>query len=151
MLWEFNRFLPEKPCQTGTLAKTLLFRLIDVELHNHLRHPTSGTIRSSRRQFRRLSLDTRQRPPRERLRSDGPLRVLPGSHVKGILSDDDIQLLAAQIAPVECLVPEGGVLAMRPLLVHASSKSSSEDSRRVLHIEYAASMILEEGLQLTIT
>lgn len=82
---------------------------------------------------------------------NGPLRVLPGSHVKGILSDDDIQLLAAQIAPVECLVPEGGVLAMRPLLVHASSKSSSEDSRRVLHIEYAASVILEEGLQLTIT
>src|SRR6266849_6933262 len=23
-LWEFNRFLPEKPCQTGTLAKTIL-------------------------------------------------------------------------------------------------------------------------------
>ena len=27
MLWEFNRLLPEKPCQTGTLV-----RLIDVEL-----------------------------------------------------------------------------------------------------------------------
>jgi hypothetical protein len=24
VLWEFNRFLPEKPCQTGTLAKTML-------------------------------------------------------------------------------------------------------------------------------
>src|SRR5271157_3202278 len=24
VLWEFNRFLPEKPCQTGTLAKTIL-------------------------------------------------------------------------------------------------------------------------------
>jgi len=66
---EFNRFLPGKPCQTRTLAKTLLFRLIDIELQNHLRHPTSGTIPSSRRQFRRLCLDTRQRPPRERLRS----------------------------------------------------------------------------------
>ena len=30
MLWKFNRFLPEKPCQTGTLAKTLLLMLIDV-------------------------------------------------------------------------------------------------------------------------
>ena len=29
-LWDFNRFLPEKPCQTGTLAKTLLLMLIDV-------------------------------------------------------------------------------------------------------------------------
>jgi len=24
VLWEFNRFLPEKPCQTGILAKTRL-------------------------------------------------------------------------------------------------------------------------------
>jgi hypothetical protein len=32
VLWEFNRFLPEKPCQTGALLKTLLLRLIGVEL-----------------------------------------------------------------------------------------------------------------------
>ena len=32
MLWEFNRFLPEKPCQTGTLVKRLLLMLIDVGL-----------------------------------------------------------------------------------------------------------------------
>jgi len=31
VLWEFNRFLPEKPCQTGSLAKRLLLMLIDVE------------------------------------------------------------------------------------------------------------------------
>src|SRR6266550_5063944 len=32
VLWEFNRFLPEKPCQTGTLAKRLLLMFIDVRL-----------------------------------------------------------------------------------------------------------------------
>jgi hypothetical protein len=32
MLWKFNRFLPEKPCQTGIFAKTLLLMLIDVAL-----------------------------------------------------------------------------------------------------------------------
>src|ERR1700730_13941304 len=32
MLWKFNRFLPEKPCQTGTLPKRLLLMLIDVGL-----------------------------------------------------------------------------------------------------------------------
>jgi hypothetical protein len=32
MLWKFNRFLSEKPCQTRTLAKTLLLMLIDVGL-----------------------------------------------------------------------------------------------------------------------
>src|ERR1700693_3569241 len=30
VLWEFNRFLPERPCQTRTLTKTLLLMLIDV-------------------------------------------------------------------------------------------------------------------------
>ena len=32
MLWKFNRFLPEKPCQMGTLAKRLLLMFIDVGL-----------------------------------------------------------------------------------------------------------------------
>ena len=32
MLWDFNRFLPEKPCQTGALAEMLLLMLIDVLL-----------------------------------------------------------------------------------------------------------------------
>jgi hypothetical protein len=32
LLWEFNRFLPEKPCQTGTLVKRLLLMLIDAGL-----------------------------------------------------------------------------------------------------------------------
>src|SRR5205823_13804594 len=31
-LWEFNRFLSEKPCQTGSLGKRLLLMLIDVGL-----------------------------------------------------------------------------------------------------------------------
>jgi len=45
-------FLPEKPCQTGTLVKRLLLMLINVGVSpNRLHHPTSGTIRSSRRQF----------------------------------------------------------------------------------------------------
>jgi hypothetical protein len=30
MLWKFNRFMPEKPCQTGTLVKRLLLMLIDI-------------------------------------------------------------------------------------------------------------------------
>jgi len=39
---------------------------------------------------------------------------------------------------------------MRPLLVHASSKSLSESPRRVLHIEYAASWVTEDGLELAV-
>ena len=31
-LWELNRLLSQKPCQTGTLAKRLLLMLIDIWL-----------------------------------------------------------------------------------------------------------------------
>ncbi len=35
--------------------------------------------------------------------------------VNSRVSDDDIHELAAQIRPIDCVVPQGGVLAMRPL------------------------------------
>jgi len=82
---------------------------------------------------------------------NGPLRVLPGSHVKGVLSDDDIEQLVQLIPAKDCLVPQGGVLAMSPLTVHASSKSHSDRSRRVVHIEYAACRSFGEGLELAMT
>jgi len=37
---------------------------------------------------------------------------------------------------------------MRPLIVHASSKAQSDRPRRVLHIEYADSPNLGDGLEL---
>lgn len=67
-----------------------------------------------------------------------------------MLTDEEIHGLSGEIAGVDCLVPRGGVLVMRPLIVHASSKSQSEAPRRVLHIEYAASAILGNGLELEI-
>ena len=79
---------------------------------------------------------------------NGPLRVLPGTHTSGVLSDDAIHQLAAEVSPVDCLVPQGGVLAMRPLLVHSSSKSQISNPRRVLHIEYATSRVVAPGLEL---
>jgi hypothetical protein len=51
---------------------------------------------------------------------------------------------------VNCLVSRGGVLAMRPLIVHASSKSQAEISRRVLHIEYASRRLVTNNLELAI-
>jgi len=81
-------------------------------------------------------------------RDNGLLRVLPRTHTNGVLTDDAIHSLSVKIAPVECVVPRGGVLAMRPLLVHASSKSRVGMPRRVLHIEYAASPSIVEPLEL---
>ena len=82
---------------------------------------------------------------------NGPLRVLPGTHVQGVLTDDEIHSIAERTAGVDCLMPLGGVIAMRPLIIHASSKSRTENPRRVLHIEYAESSAIAESLELAIT
>lgn len=82
---------------------------------------------------------------------NGPLRVLPGTHTLGVLTDETLHALSTKIAPVDCVVPRGGVLAMRPLIVHASSKSHSNTPRRVLHIEYASSPIIVDGFALAIS
>ena len=80
--------------------------------------------------------------------ANGPLRVLPGTHRLGVLSDSQIQELSSKGPSVECIVGRGGVVLMRPLLVHSSSKSSAPAPRRVLHIEYATSWELGDGLEL---
>jgi len=39
---------------------------------------------------------------------------------------------------------------MRPLTIHASSKSSDGKSRRVVHIEYASTVSLAPGVDLAV-
>ncbi len=80
--------------------------------------------------------------------ANGPLRVLPGTHRLGILSDVQVAEVARSIDARACTVGRGGVVTMRPLLVHASSKTSTGAPRRVLHIEYAASLRLSGGLEI---
>lgn len=80
---------------------------------------------------------------------NGPLRVLPATHSQDVLTDKAIEELVAKTPPIECTAPRGGILAMRPLLVHASSKSQSHEPRRVLHLEYAAAPEIE-GLRLAV-
>jgi len=42
---------------------------------------------------------------------------------------------------VVCPVPAGGVMLMRPLLVHASSSSKVPTHRRVIHLEFTATTL----------
>jgi ectoine hydroxylase-related dioxygenase (phytanoyl-CoA dioxygenase family) len=81
---------------------------------------------------------------------NGLLRVLPGTHRLGVLADDEVSKLSAERTPVDCLAAQGTVLVMRPLLIHSSSKAQIEAPRRVLHIEYASSMFVDEGMELAI-
>lgn len=77
---------------------------------------------------------------------NGPLRVVPGSHVAGRLNADAIARWRTQVPEAVCPVPAGGVLLMRPLLLHASSDAQIPAHRRVLHLEYAADE-LPDGLR----
>ena len=82
--------------------------------------------------------------------SNGPLRVIEGSHKFGVLSDQQIQQIAGNQRGTSCLADKGGVIGMSPLLLHASSKANSELPRRVLHIEYSDSLDLSPGIRLAI-
>jgi ectoine hydroxylase-related dioxygenase (phytanoyl-CoA dioxygenase family) len=63
----------------------------------------------------------------------GALQVVPGSHRRGRLPMASLSRLRLRSARHTCTVPQGGVLAMKPLLAHASGKATSPLPRRVLH------------------
>ncbi len=64
---------------------------------------------------------------------DGPLKVMPGSHLFGrVKSSNEI----GTVEEIDCVVGMGGALVMKPLILHASSRSKSANRRRVLHFLY---------------
>lgn len=63
---------------------------------------------------------------------NGPLRIVPGSHLAGRLSPQQMEAHRRRAGAVECTVKRGDGLVMRPLVLHASSKTRSAERRRVL-------------------
>lgn len=69
--------------------------------------------------------------------TNGALRVLPGTHRRGKLNPAEIATIREEVTEVLCVATQGDAYLMRPLLLHASSRSTSDRQRRVLHFEYA--------------
>lgn len=71
---------------------------------------------------------------------NGPLSVIPGSHLLDTAKEEPPIVLSAQA---------GDVLAMRPLLSHASSMSKEGVTahRRIVHLEFAPSPMLPDGVR----
>ena len=67
----------------------------------------------------------------------GPLRVVSCSHLAGRLSLEDQLLMRQKYSESLCLVKAGDAVLMRPLLLHASSKATQPNQRRVLHFLFA--------------
>lgn len=67
--------------------------------------------------------------------NNGALKVIAGSHGKGIYRPETIDWSAE--TELFCKVKKGGVMVMRPLLLHASNKTTDHRQRRVIHIEFS--------------
>lgn len=64
---------------------------------------------------------------------NGALRVIPGSHRNGIWKQSAID----RKTETTCTVSRGGIMIMKPLLLHASRRSTNDMRRRVIHIEFS--------------
>ncbi len=67
--------------------------------------------------------------------ANGALRVIPGSHLRGVI---DIKSWKQEKDTPEKIgeVPAGGVLVMKPLLLHSSRRTTTDAARRVIHLEF---------------
>jgi ectoine hydroxylase-related dioxygenase (phytanoyl-CoA dioxygenase family) len=75
---------------------------------------------------------------------NGALRVIPQSHVKQIYRAANINWEKEEEAI--CAVPKGGVMLMKPLLLHSSGRTTNQHQRRVIHIELS-NKALPHGLE----
>ncbi|MEO5563643.1 MAG: phytanoyl-CoA dioxygenase family protein [Chitinophagaceae bacterium] len=66
---------------------------------------------------------------------NGALKVIARSHQKGIYRPESIDWTTEK--ETICKVKKGGIMIMRPLLLHASNRSTNNCKRRVLHIEFS--------------
>ncbi|MGH9318818.1 MAG: phytanoyl-CoA dioxygenase family protein [Vicinamibacteria bacterium] len=69
--------------------------------------------------------------------SSGAMRVIRASHQYGRLPQDSIEQFT-RYDVTTCVVPKGGLMAMRPLLIHASNPAKEPGSRRVIQLDFAA-------------
>jgi ectoine hydroxylase-related dioxygenase (phytanoyl-CoA dioxygenase family) len=77
---------------------------------------------------------------------NGALRVVPGSHRLGRLTAKEAIKARDAMGEISVSVPRGGAMLLRPLLLHASSRSVTDSPRRVLHFVFGPRS-LPEGLR----
>ncbi|MDY3520681.1 phytanoyl-CoA dioxygenase family protein [Riemerella anatipestifer] len=75
--------------------------------------------------------------------NNGALKVIPNSHSKGILRPENIDWNTT--TETICNVKQGGIMIMKPLILHGSNRTTNHKKRRVIHIEFS-SLELPQGL-----
>ncbi len=67
--------------------------------------------------------------------NNGALKIISKSHLKGIYRPETIDWKTEE--ELSCAVPSGGIMIMKPLLLHSSSRTTNGNRRRVVHIEFS--------------
>ena len=67
--------------------------------------------------------------------NNGALKVVPKSHAKGIYRPETIDWNVE--TENICNVEKGGIMIMKPLILHGSNRTTNGKKRRVIHIEFS--------------
>lgn len=67
-------------------------------------------------------------------KNNGALKVIPKSHTKGVIRTDSKDWNIEN--EFVCEVEKGGAMLMKPLILHASNRTTNGKKRRVIHLEF---------------
>lgn len=67
--------------------------------------------------------------------NNGALKVIENSHSKGIFRPENIDWNTEK--EHICNVEKGGIMIMKPLILHGSNRTTNHKKRRVIHIEFS--------------
>jgi len=75
---------------------------------------------------------------------NGALRLVPGSHKNGVI---DINSWSNNLDKNDfeyCDIKAGGILIMKPLILHSSRRTENTQKRRVIHLEFTSETLPKE-------
>lgn len=68
---------------------------------------------------------------------NGALKVIPSSHLKKLYRSETLDWNIEKESI--CDVKSGGIMIMKPLLMHSSNRTTNDKKRRVIHLEFSKS------------
>ncbi len=70
-------------------------------------------------------------------KDNGALRVIEKSHTLGVIEINEWVKIKHGVEKI-CEVRKGGVVIMKPLILHSSKRTENQEIRRVIHVEFTA-------------
>lgn len=68
---------------------------------------------------------------------NGPLRIVPGSHLLGRVEDNRVKQISETNTTLAIEAQRGDVVVLRSCILHASDRAIHPKRRRVLHVEFS--------------